>query len=175
MSVLKLKDENGKWVGIPTIKGDKGDDGTYVEGNPNVDATDGDLTKIKIDNKIYIIHNYTSAINAKQDTLVSGENIKTINGQSILGSGNISISGSGNATVRISGTATSGSLSDDDWNKLKNMSVLAIHYGDKIYYLGYNDFANSMRYYPYKPDDGFSEQYISVPHSAPKWAFTQHV
>ena len=29
----------------------------------------------------------------KQDTLVSGTNIKTINGQSILGSGNIEISG----------------------------------------------------------------------------------
>lgn len=39
--------------------------------------------------------------NAKQNTLVSGENIKTINNQSILGSGNIEISGgsSGNITV----------------------------------------------------------------------------
>lgn len=33
--------------------------------------------------------------NGKQDALVSGTNIKTINGQSILGSGNISISGGG--------------------------------------------------------------------------------
>ena len=32
---------------------------------------------------------------SKQDTLVSGENIKTINNQSILGSGNINISGGG--------------------------------------------------------------------------------
>lgn len=31
----------------------------------------------------------------KQDTLVSGENIKTINGDSILGSGNLTISGGG--------------------------------------------------------------------------------
>ena len=31
----------------------------------------------------------------KQDTLVSGTNIKTINNQSLLGSGNISISGGG--------------------------------------------------------------------------------
>lgn len=35
-----------------------------------------------------------SALNAKQDTLVSGTNIKTINGNSILGSGNLTISGS---------------------------------------------------------------------------------
>jgi hypothetical protein len=33
-----------------------------------------------------------SALNAKQDTLVSGTNIKTVNGTSVLGSGNISIS-----------------------------------------------------------------------------------
>lgn len=31
----------------------------------------------------------------KQETLVSGTNIKTINGQSVLGEGNIEISGSG--------------------------------------------------------------------------------
>lgn len=50
--------------------------------------------------------NYSSAttvqdvINGKQETLVSGTNIKTINNQSILGSGNISISGgNGGGTV----------------------------------------------------------------------------
>lgn len=35
----------------------------------------------------------------KQNTLVSGTNIKTINGESILGSGNITISGGGGGTV----------------------------------------------------------------------------
>ena len=34
-----------------------------------------------------------AALESKQDTLVSGENIKTINGSSILGSGNISVTG----------------------------------------------------------------------------------
>lgn len=37
-------------------------------------------------------------LSAKQDTLVSGENIKTINGTSILGSGNIEISSGGTYT-----------------------------------------------------------------------------
>lgn len=37
-------------------------------------------------------------LNAKQDTLVSGTNIKTINGISILGEGNLVISGSGSGT-----------------------------------------------------------------------------
>lgn len=35
-----------------------------------------------------------SDVSTKQDTLVSGENIKTINNQSLLGSGNIEIEGS---------------------------------------------------------------------------------
>lgn len=40
---------------------------------------------------------HSSLFNTKQDTLISGSSIKTINNQSILGSGNISISGgSGN-------------------------------------------------------------------------------
>lgn len=39
-----------------------------------------------------------TALNAKQDTLISGTNIKTINSLSLLGSGNITISGGGGAT-----------------------------------------------------------------------------
>lgn len=39
----------------------------------------------------------TSAVSTKQDTLVSGTNIKTINNESILGSGNIDIQGGGKA------------------------------------------------------------------------------
>lgn len=38
-------------------------------------------------------------LNAKQDTLVSGSSIKTINGQSILGGGNINIEGGGGSGV----------------------------------------------------------------------------
>lgn len=47
--------------------------------------------------------------NGKQDALISGTNIKTINNESLLGSGNISISG-GNATdVQINGTSITSS------------------------------------------------------------------
>lgn len=42
-----------------------------------------------------------TALNAKQDTLVSGTNIKTINGASILGAGNIVISGGGGTVNEI--------------------------------------------------------------------------
>lgn len=46
-----------------------------------------------------------SAIANKQDKLVSGTNVKTINGQSILGSGNISITG-GDGSADLSAYAT---------------------------------------------------------------------
>lgn len=39
---------------------------------------------------------YSGLATSKQDTLVSGTNIKTVNGNSLLGSGNIAISGGGN-------------------------------------------------------------------------------
>lgn len=49
----------------------------------------------------------TAALNTKQNTLVSGETIKTINDESILGSGNISISGGGSIVVDSSISSTS--------------------------------------------------------------------
>lgn len=42
-----------------------------------------------------------NALSGKQDTLVSGVNIKTVNGTSILGNGNISISGEGEGDVNV--------------------------------------------------------------------------
>ena len=49
----------------------------------------------QLGNISYTVENYAtvSQVNNKQDTLVSGANIKTINGESILGEGNIEISG----------------------------------------------------------------------------------
>ena len=40
----------------------------------------------------------STALGGKQDTLVSGTNIKTVNNQSLLGSGNISVGGGGGLT-----------------------------------------------------------------------------
>lgn len=49
-------------------------------------------TKTEVDNAV------TAATSTKQDTLVSGTNIKTINNESILGSGNITIEGGGGSS-----------------------------------------------------------------------------
>lgn len=54
-------------------------------------------TKEEIDNDHLVIssslNDLNTRLNTKQDTLVSGINIKTINNQSILGSGNITLTG----------------------------------------------------------------------------------
>ncbi len=66
------------------------------------DAKAGDLsnyyTKSETDNAI------TAATSTKQDTLVSGTNIKTINNQSILGEGNIEIQGGSGGKAVSAGT-----------------------------------------------------------------------
>jgi hypothetical protein len=51
-----------------------------------------------------------AAISTKQDTLVSGTNIKTVNGQSLLGSGNISISTGATYTTSIVDVASVATL-----------------------------------------------------------------
>lgn len=56
----------------------------------------------------YLNINYTPPdLTVKQDVLVSGTNIKTINGTSILGSGNISISGGGGGALYTNTATTS--------------------------------------------------------------------
>lgn len=54
-------------------------------------------------------------LSTKQDTLVSGQNIKTINNESLLGSGNITISGGGGGTQVQS-----------DWNETDSSSMAYI-------------------------------------------------
>ena len=48
----------------------------------------------------------TTLLNTKQDKLISGTNIKTINNNSLLGSGNITIQGGGGGTVNMVGAFT---------------------------------------------------------------------
>lgn len=66
-----------------------------------------------------------SALSSKQDTLVSGQNIKTINGESVLGEGNIAIQGGTSNWDDITGkpefaeVATSG-----DYNDLTNKPTI---------------------------------------------------
>lgn len=63
---------------------------TALDGKANTATT---YTKTEVDNAI------TAATSTKQDTLVSGTNIKTINNESLIGSGNINIQGGGGNNV----------------------------------------------------------------------------
>ena len=73
----------------------------FIENGTNI--KDIYATKTELSNAGYITNTAlsqmsyatTSQLNAKQDTLVSGTNIKTINNQTILGSGNITVTSSG--------------------------------------------------------------------------------
>ena len=84
------------------------------------DATAGDLsnyyTKTETDNAI------TAATSTKQDTVVSGTNIKTINNQSILGEGNITIEGGsgGGGSITIDPSLDSGSTNAVANNAITN-------------------------------------------------------
>jgi len=76
--------------------GGEGSDGAEIDDELSLTSKNPVMNKI-----------ITAALNTKQNTLVSGETIKTINDESILGSGNISISGGGSIVVDSSLSSTS--------------------------------------------------------------------
>lgn len=98
-------------------------------------------TKTETDNAI------TAATSTKQDTLVSGTNIKTINNQSILGSGNITIEGGGssytagdgiditNDVISVTGKASTSDVFITSSNR--NSIVSNIH--EEVYQLSTDD------------------------------------
>ena len=84
--------------GDPGIQGPRGERGERGEKGEKGDTGPSGTTDYnELTNKPDLNQYATKEeVNAKQDTLISGSNIKTINGQDILGSGDIDISGGGN-------------------------------------------------------------------------------
>lgn len=105
-----------------TLLGDKADTATTY-------------TKTEVDNAI------TAATATKQDTLVSGTNIKTINNTSILGSGNIDIQGGG-GSITIDPSLDSGStnpvansaITQNFYNYAKFVGDASNGYGVNVYF-----------------------------------------
>lgn len=114
------------------------DGGTTVTPNPETSGSETVLTSLGIDGTNYrmpevtVDETYVSnalsdfmtdevepKLENKQDTLVSGTNIKTINGESILGSGDMSISGGSGTTVEANPT----DIATNVLNKLKVAGV----------------------------------------------------
>lgn len=83
----------GKVDDIPTKTSQLENDSKFI--------TADDLPSVELPENIATLDDVAK----KQDQLISGENIKTINGQSVLGNGNISIEG-GNGNVDLSGYVT---------------------------------------------------------------------
>lgn len=82
MAKLKFKDENDEF--IPVVQDVKVNGTSVFDGkDANITIQEPDVTKQYVDGQI------SELDSEKQDNLVSGENIKTVNGQSLLGSGNI--------------------------------------------------------------------------------------
>lgn len=113
---ITIESDGGSVIGISKV---------YVNG---VNVTVGDKAYVIVPTKVSQLENdenyltaetdptvpaYVKAItvadintwNAKQNLLVSGTNIKTINGNSLLGSGNITISGGTTIDVQMNGTS----------------------------------------------------------------------
>lgn len=139
---IVIEGNTGAVVGITKV---------YVN---NVDVTVGDKAYILVPTMLSELYNdvgyittetdptvpsYVKAIsiadintwNGKQNLLVSGTNIKTLNGESLLGSGNIVISGGTATDVQIDGTSITSlgvanilteSLYDSATNKIATMS-----------------------------------------------------
>lgn len=84
----------------------------WPESIPTLDIIDtGDSVAYALEKLDVAVSNIQDALDTKQNTLVSGTNIKTINNQSLLGSGNITISGASGGeanvieSVKVNGTA----------------------------------------------------------------------
>ena len=73
-----------------------------------------------------VVDTLQTQIDNKQDTLVSGTNIKTINNQSIVGSGNIEIQGGGGGTSDYSALTNKPSINNVTLSGDKSLSDLGV-------------------------------------------------
>lgn len=118
-------------------------EGQSILGSGNIDISKSDVGLGNVDNTSDankpISTATQTALNAKQATLVSGTNIKTINGTTVLGSGDITISGGSGVTdvtatsplastggtnpdisITQANATDDGYLSTGDWNAFNN-------------------------------------------------------
>lgn len=77
-------------LGITTLSGSNTGDQTNITGTAG--TITGSITESQVTNLV-------TDLAAKQATLVSGTNIKTVNGTSLLGAGNVVIAGGGSSTL----------------------------------------------------------------------------
>ena len=112
-NTLYISNNNSGYVlqknDLKTINGEE------IVGSGNIEISGG--VSDEQAQEIAKIPTLETSLNNKQDTLVSGTNIKTVNSQSILGEGNIEV------TIPDATTATSGAMSAADKTKLDSIST----------------------------------------------------
>lgn len=84
------------------------DTAVFKNGNNQFDVVNGRIDGVSsvLDSALTDIENVETAVAGKQNTLVSGTNIKTVNGNNLLGSGNIQIDVSGTVDAQMSNSST---------------------------------------------------------------------
>lgn len=154
---MKVTLSNGTTYVSQSLRGPKGEPGAsgsvdanklheIIVGSQHIVAdlnSGGDKIEIRLDNAI--LESITNAISdisklktGKQDNLVSGTNIKSINGTSLLGSGDITIeSGGGASGVQLSSpsTATNGTITQGQLATLQESDLNYIIFNNEIYSL----------------------------------------
>ena len=135
---IEITTEDYTPVGVTSVNGKKGrvvlttsdiENTSDYQSKSQVDANIAD--KVDKHNNSNSAHPYIQSrvdsvqtqVNRKQDTLVSGTNIKTINNQSVLGSGNLEIQGG--AEYGFTGIITGTSANPTDGVTLANGTYLA--------------------------------------------------
>ncbi len=142
---------------IPTKTSDLINDNNYVSDNELADvAFDGSYTSLSntpeipdstsqlVNDSNFVTSNEVSteiqtAISTKQDTLVSGTNIKTVNNNSLLGSGDLQISGANYVAgtgINITGNTINNTITS--YNDLSNLpsipNINTINFGGGIWF-----------------------------------------
>lgn len=101
MANLKFKDENGNWISIPALKGEKGDQGPQGETGVGLpaggvtnqilvknSATDYDYSWVNIVDMVYPVGSiYMSLNNVSPEILFGGTWVQTSQGRGIIGAG----------------------------------------------------------------------------------------
>ena len=115
------------------------------------------IVKLEDANNNFVNDNVEDALNEagnkiknKQDKLVSGTNIKTVNGQTILGAGNIEISGGdSNNTIKIIECSPGAQLDADTLQKLQSGKYALYITGTMFYPTSDTKRFNTVPYFNY--------------------------
>ena len=143
--------------GDPGIQGPRGERGERGEKGEKGDTGPSGTTDYnELTNKPDLNQYATKEeVNAKQDTLISGSNIKTINNQSLLGSGNIDIQGGGSGSSYTAGKNID--IVDNTISTTNDIDVTTVTAQD-IKIKNENSIVNYMSWYDGEPHRYLAEQ-----------------